>query len=185
VLVQFEAVLASPNGTLYVPRASGRELADGRWEGWIEFVPSTDESGSVLSSPRETIQPNRGDLAYWASGLTLVYLEGAFQRAWDATGAVPRVTAAMPPATRPSPPLRPPVDVAVELAPHAVLNPFDVYAQGEDVLRQQLRALDVSHLQEIARAYNFATPSIEGRSELRTELEMAILTGVKSRTENS
>jgi hypothetical protein len=35
-----------------------------------------------------------------------------------------------------------------------VLNPFEVYQQGEDILRGQLAALDVSRLRDIIRGYS-------------------------------
>jgi hypothetical protein len=35
----------------------------------------------VRRSPVETTQPNREALAYWASGIEPVYLEGALERA--------------------------------------------------------------------------------------------------------
>ena len=57
----------------------GAERSDGTWAGWIEFVP-TDGSGR-LSTRQETSQPNRDALAYWASGLEDVYLDGALARA--------------------------------------------------------------------------------------------------------
>jgi hypothetical protein len=62
-------------------------MEDGRWQGWVEFLPP--RGGRVLLSGRETIQPNRADLAYWASGLTPVYLEGALGRALDRHGVKP------------------------------------------------------------------------------------------------
>ena len=34
-----------------------------------------------------------------------------------------------------------------------MLDPFEVYAQGERVLRQELSALDLDHLHAIVRAY--------------------------------
>ena len=49
------------------------------WEGWIEFVPT--DGGEVIVGSVESRQPNRRDLAYWASGLTRVFLEGALHRA--------------------------------------------------------------------------------------------------------
>jgi hypothetical protein len=89
VLVQFDTTFTAANGRLYRPRACAREADDGRWEGWIEFVP-TDRS-AVLSSPRETVQPNHTDVGYWAGGLTRVYLEGAFWRACDTEVPIQRV----------------------------------------------------------------------------------------------
>ena len=60
-------------------QACGAPMSDGRWSGWIEFIPL--DGSRPLRSPRETTQPNRTDAEYWASGLSPVYLEGALQRA--------------------------------------------------------------------------------------------------------
>jgi hypothetical protein len=49
------------------------------WHGWLEFVPI--EGGLTLRTERETTQPDRGALGYWASGLEPVYIEGALSRA--------------------------------------------------------------------------------------------------------
>ncbi len=57
----------------------GTERGDGTWSGWIEFVPTG--GGGRLRTGQETSQPNRAALAYWASGLEDVYLEGALKRA--------------------------------------------------------------------------------------------------------
>jgi hypothetical protein len=50
----------------------------GTWAGSIEFV-SVDGDG--LSTGRETTQSRLDNVAYWASGLKPMYLEGAFRRA--------------------------------------------------------------------------------------------------------
>jgi hypothetical protein len=81
VLVDFDATIVAPDGTRWTPRACGGIADDGLWEGWIEFA-STDGTAHVRT-PRETEQPNRVDLAYWATGLTQVYLEGALGRALE------------------------------------------------------------------------------------------------------
>jgi hypothetical protein len=49
------------------------------WIGWLEFVP--ERGGVPLRTQRETSQPTREAVAYWALGLEAVYLEGALQRA--------------------------------------------------------------------------------------------------------
>jgi hypothetical protein len=66
--------------TTYATLICGHERADGTWEGWIEFHPASG-SGPVLITERETSQPNRTALEYWADGLEPVYLDGAFARA--------------------------------------------------------------------------------------------------------
>jgi hypothetical protein len=65
-------------GVAYRVRAMGAERHDGTWVGWLEFVdPAT---GRVRRTDRETTQPNRITLVYWASGVQPVYLRGAFDR---------------------------------------------------------------------------------------------------------
>ena len=49
------------------------------WIGWLEFRPTG--RGKTLKTGEETSQPNKDAVAYWASGLEPVYLEGALDRA--------------------------------------------------------------------------------------------------------
>jgi hypothetical protein len=79
VLIQFESVVTSDDGSKYYAQACGGPMSDGVWEGWIEFVPV--DGGTPFRSPRETTQPNRRDAVYWATGLAPVYLAGALSRA--------------------------------------------------------------------------------------------------------
>jgi hypothetical protein len=78
VLIRFPEKLAGSDGVLYTGRACAAPSGH-IWEGWIEFVPVT--RGRVISTPRETTQPNLQDALYWATGLSRVYLEGALVRA--------------------------------------------------------------------------------------------------------
>jgi len=80
VLVQFDEPVSDPDGARYFAQATGRQREDGLWEGWLEFIGVNDGVGSICSD-RETTQPNRADLEYWAQGLTRVYLQGALARA--------------------------------------------------------------------------------------------------------
>ena len=63
----------------------GTERGDGTWSGWLEFVPGN--GGRRLRTSQETSQPSRDALAYWATGLEDVYLEGALARAAEAPTA--------------------------------------------------------------------------------------------------
>ena len=82
-LGEYPASLADETGVPYVARALGRRREDGLWEGWLEFERGDDVR---VETERETTQPNRTDLLYWANGLTAVYLEGAFRRASERHG---------------------------------------------------------------------------------------------------
>lgn len=79
VLVELmKSVVDADTGEAYGVLACGEPTPEGTWHGWLEFVST---SGARLRSPRETTQPNRLDTIYWATGLTPIYLEGAFDRA--------------------------------------------------------------------------------------------------------
>lgn len=74
----YAEVVRDARGEEYTAHACGAARADGHWEGWLEFHSA---AGAVRRTGRETTQPDREALAYWASGLEPVYLEGAFARA--------------------------------------------------------------------------------------------------------
>lgn len=145
--MEYTTPVQGPNGVMYVARACGRLGEDGLWQGWLEFLPVS--GGEPVRSRRETTQPNVDDLRYWATGLSEVYLDGALSR----TLAPPLERA---PEVEMHPVFEGPAPDIIEgapVVPHAVLDPFAVYAQGEAVLRQELTALDRSHLANIIRAY--------------------------------
>ena len=80
VLLQYRSAVTATSGRLFAARACGAPARDGtnRWHGWVEFLAA---DGSVLRTPPETIQPDRDCTLYWSTGITAVYLQGAFQRA--------------------------------------------------------------------------------------------------------
>jgi hypothetical protein len=151
VLVQFTERVRGEDGMAYLPRVWGGLADDGLWEGWIEFA---DESGATQRTRRETEQPHRDDLLYWAEGLTVAYLEGALGRALaphevtvPAHENARRVVAAAD-SSRP----------VAGRTPHAILDPFAAYSEGEELLRKQLRALSRDHLINIIKAYRLPDP---------------------------
>ena len=73
----YAEVVRDEGGEEYTAHAYGEARADGNWEGWIEFHSPL---GVVRRTNRETTQPDRDALAYWASGLEPIYLDGAFAR---------------------------------------------------------------------------------------------------------
>jgi hypothetical protein len=155
LLVYHRSPLTLPSGRVYTAQACGREREDGTWEGWLEFVP--DDDSDVRRSRRETTQPTFAALEYWATGITPVYLEGALERTLPPPPAVvePPVIPAV--YDEPAPAERSVTGAALQAAP--VLDPFSVYAKGEDLLRRQLAALSARHLRDIVVGYDLADPA--------------------------
>lgn len=152
IMMRYETVLRSEDGRRFIPRACGRKMkGDRRWEGWIEF--ESPITGEQLRTGQETVQPDRDALTYWATGLTITYLEGALQRALNPPPSPHLESDERPafggPAPRPRPEPAP-------RKPKALLDPFEVSRQGEDVLKRELLALDTMHLRNIALAHGLA-----------------------------
>jgi hypothetical protein len=79
VMAQLSDTVSDERGTFHaLVMARGRN--DGSWEGWLEFVPKDKDSGRY-TTPIETRQHDRVTMERWASGLTVVYADGALARA--------------------------------------------------------------------------------------------------------
>jgi hypothetical protein len=160
-LLVFQSPVLTPNGTAYEARACGSEVRGGGWQGWLEFVPVA--GGAPVRSQRETTQPNRVDTEYWATGLTMVYLEGALTRALTRPLVVP-VAPPQPSVFRgPVPSV---AKRAAEVSPASVLDPFSLYVKGEPLLRSRLGALSAWHLVTIAIEYELTDEPVERLNRL-------------------
>ncbi len=169
VLVQFDEPQPATDGRLFIAQVNGQRIANGLWEAWIEFYPR--DGGEPFRTGRETEQLTRGDLRYWAAGLTHVYLQGALVRALSPERKATPINMVSPdfggrhglngPDERTHfptalPPLLP-----------AALDPLELYsAGGEYRLRQELRALDAMQLQDVIAAYDI--PEVEFYDAVRT-----------------
>jgi hypothetical protein len=155
VLAQYTDVLTDEDRVRYRAHACGAPMADGKWQGWIEFLPL--DGSTPIRSGRETTQPNRTDVEYWATGLTAVYLQGALQRALHPLVRT-IVSPDAPAYSQPAPPLV--QNTRAQTSADPVLDPFHVYEQGEARLRSQLSALSAWHLVNIITAYDLSdTPA--------------------------
>jgi hypothetical protein len=76
---EFTMPVAEADGRAYTARVRGESDDKGHWQGWIEFVPR--DGGPFLRTARETTQSSLDHLTYWASGLSVTYLEAALARA--------------------------------------------------------------------------------------------------------
>jgi hypothetical protein len=149
------------NGIPYRAQVVGRPAAH-IWEGWIEFVSS--DGADARRTRRETTQPDREALVYWATGISGTYLEGALAR--TLTPPTVRVEErSVPFFDEPAP--GPIVDIEASTAEGAVLDPFSVGAKGEELLRRELSALRGRHLRNIIRAYELVDDAtdLDGLSE--------------------
>ena len=154
-------VLESLDAKCYRASATARIRSNGMCEGWIEFV---DLAGNErLRTDIETVQSNERAFRYWAAGVGPAYLEGAFRRA--TSRAADRSTRLLPPLS-PSP-------------GRAVLDPFEIDAQGDGRLAAELRALDLDRIREIALAYELVPPQM-AEVATRAELIVEILATVSS-----
>lgn len=172
VLVQFDAVLTAPDGRRFAPQACGRP-AGNVWEGWIEFVPV--EAGAPLRTSRETEQPNRDDLMYWAQGLTRVYLDGALSRALKEPIVVERPRPLESSFDGPAASI---IRQPATFTARPVLDPFSVAQQGEDILLRELGALDTPRIRDIVLAYGLATAQ-QAAAATRGQLTAMVIAGVR------
>jgi hypothetical protein len=186
VLIEYDNPLKDRTGRTYTARVCGRLMDDyHRWEGWIEFEP--DDDSPVLRTARETVQPNLHTIQYWATGLTAAYLEGALARALGPQrGVRTRDVEAQPTYDAPAPASPSPSSAAAPLPAaahsHAVIDPFHVLEQGEDVLRRELSALDASHLRNVIRAHRLVDEDQLDLSKLgRAALAELIVAAVTKR----
>jgi hypothetical protein len=93
------SLLQDDVGRPWLVRVVGGDREDGRYAGWLEFF---GPDGEILRTEHETVQGNLDAVAYWASGLQAVYVEGALARARPV--AVAPVAVDLPPDPEPEPP---------------------------------------------------------------------------------
>ena len=148
VLRSFDEPIRDESGE-YHARVVGRMANDGMWEGWFEFVPLAGRRPDALVSAVESRQPEHEHLEYWASGLSVVYAEGALQRARRPT-TVRTHLIETPASDAPAPRIRPtPRAVGTE----SILDPFEVGSHSLDILAQELHALGRARLINMIAVY--------------------------------
>ena len=176
ILVSFTEPTRSTEGYLYWGRALGAPMDERMWEGWLEF--QKDGEDTVASTPRETEQPNRADVLYWAQGLTAAYLEGALARALRPEPKPPKDPRRQYVASRPR---KSPALGNVAVRSRVILDPFTTYAEGEQLLRSQLYALSHDHLQNIIEAYELTGDNADFARASDDEIVEHIVASVRKR----
>jgi hypothetical protein len=84
LLQQFEALVDDGAGNRYAVYLYGRSRPGDTCQGWLVFERTSD--GRRFSTPAETTQPNMEAVAYWGTGLSATYFDGALQRALNPGG---------------------------------------------------------------------------------------------------
>jgi hypothetical protein len=173
VLVRYTEPIVGDDGVSHLAEVCGRRTGDGLWEGWIEFL---SDSGRATRTSRESHQPSRDMLIYWAAGLTYTYLQGALIRAVTPRFIVPPKVENRAPSMFDGPATgRPHVE---GLVGRPVLDPFSTIEQGEGILRRQLGALSRDHIITIVNAYRLDVPPAV-RTQSNAALIDAIVAAVK------
>jgi len=72
-------VVRDTEGRGYAASVHALERVDGLWETWLEFRGLGRDV--TLRTQRESVQPDRRAVLYWAAGLQPSYLDGALLRA--------------------------------------------------------------------------------------------------------
>ena len=75
----YPEVVRDPEGRGYAAEVHALERIDGLWETWLEFRGLGRDV--MLKTRRESEQPDRPAVVYWASGLQPSYVDGALLRA--------------------------------------------------------------------------------------------------------
>ncbi|MEO6212552.1 MAG: hypothetical protein ABIP65_02890, partial [Vicinamibacterales bacterium] len=167
-------IVTAQSGDHYRVRACGSLLDETRWQGWLEFEPQ--DGGETLRSGRETTQPNRADTIYWASGLSLVYIEGSMSRALNPAELGGPAPLPPPAFDGPAPPTAGRAGTTT-----SVLDPFSVYRKGETLLRDQLHALSPWHLVNIILDHELsAVPVDQLNTMTAAELAELIVANVRA-----
>ena len=175
VLRSFDEPIRDDSGT-YHARVVGRLASDGMWEGWLEFAPF--DGGETLISPVESRQPEYTHLTYWASGLGVVYAEGALDRARRPLTIRKRILEA-PAADQPAPRVSVPTRRTVAgLEP--VLDPFEVGSNSLDILAQELRALGRARLLNIINGYDLNPGNLDLQQMSDSQLITLIVVAVET-----
>jgi hypothetical protein len=158
LLVQFDEPQLSADGRMFIAEVRGQRLSSGLWEAWIEFHPRI--GGDPVRTAPQTEQLSRGDLRFWAAGITRDRLADALEKAL---------------AGRPSPGAHHLANAGESAAmtlessashpgeEHPVLDPMAVYQHsGEYTLRQELSGLDAEQLADIISAYSIQGGDVTG-----------------------
>ena len=153
VLVQFDEPQLSADGRMFVAQVMASRLPTGLWEAWIEFHPRI--GGDPVRTPRATEQLSRGDLRFWAAGLTRTDLKDALIRGLAPQEAPTATGIAQPRESERAGEEQTVLDTNLLRNDDPIFDPVAIYQRsGEYTLRQELRALNARQLADIIGAFD-------------------------------
>ena len=153
VLVQFDEPQLSADGRMFVAQVMASRLPTGLWEAWIEFHPRI--GGDPVRTPRATEQLSRGDLRFWAAGLTRTDLKDALIRALAPQEAPTATGIAQPRESERAGEEQTVLDTNLLRNDDPIFDPVAIYQRsGEYTLRQELCALNARQLADIIGAFD-------------------------------
>ncbi len=168
---------------MFIAQVLGARLPTDLWVAWFEFHPLL--GGDPVRTQRETEQLSRGDLRFWAAGVTRDILREALGRALDsryASSAVERVEITnIQSGTAEATVL----ETNVVKSGDPVVDPVALYRRaGQYTLRQELRALDAQQLADIISAYDIDEMDVVDLARTYEDaLAERIVAGVQHRVE--
>jgi hypothetical protein len=185
ILVQFDEPQLSADGRMFIAEVRGQRLPSGLWEAWIEFQPRI--GGEPVRTAPETEQLSRGDLRFWAAGITRAHLADALEEALDAEDGVGLQRRSGARNSARSMPQKPALDTNLVRNEPPVLDPIALYQRsGEYTLRQELRALDAPQLADIIAAFGIDEMDVTDLARTYEDaLAERIVAGVQHRVDSS
>jgi hypothetical protein len=139
IISHLDYTVTDQSGRSYYVNVAGEHTSEGHWEAWLEFLP-LDDTDPLLSAT-ETVQPTHSAVLHWAETLGEAYVQGAFERAGLQDALHTRRVATT-------------LNEPVTLESAAVIDPFEVFRLGKDVLRVELQPLTRAELLTITELHN-------------------------------
>jgi hypothetical protein len=168
LVLDLEPAVTAENGRLYHASVVASAAADGHWNAWLEFV--SPDSQDVLRTDIETHQATETDLHRWAMTLSDVYLRGALERAVVSRSetVVHRRAIAQGAA-------------AGTRGMADALDPFELFALGEHVLRRELQLFKRAPLLALIINHDLNPTALDLSKFTKAQLVTFIVTAVETR----
>jgi hypothetical protein len=168
LILDLEPAVSTSDGRLYGASVVARAAEDGHWNAWLEFVARGSQE--VLRTEIETHQASEADLHGWAMTLSDVYLRGALDRALVSAPetAAHRRAVAQASASR-------------GRSGATALDPFELFAVGEHVLRRELQLFRRSTLLALIINHDLNPRGLDLSRLTKAQLVVFIVTAVEVR----